>query len=466
MIKLLKDIKPHIKIRWLTRVTGLVSLAIFLSFFMPSTVNESLNVVTTVFILLMVVIYLVAVLSFFNNNLLNAILIVFTVLVLNFFIHLAYPILNLLIIHILYIPGFLALGCYLFNHKSYISINNQITELEQKYKISLKMMEITPHIIQSTDLNQILQMILEKAVEIMPKAQMGSILIRHGDVMKFHAAVGYDMDILNQIEIRLDEMFQYKLGILHEPSIMKDIKTFNKENMQFKKYQTLEEGKATVAKAILTAPIRVEGKIYGFINLDNIEDHNAFDDKDKLYINHLATLIDIAINNHLLVENIYKLSRYDKLTETYSRQYNWELMQNALEHATKHHEIFTVCVIDMNDLKKVNDKYGHEAGDRYLRHFTYIIKKHITEDIIFSRTGGDEFIMTIPRTTPLEASKMIDKIRSTFAKTPFHYGKLDINVTFGCGFAVYPKDAKEINKLIEIADKHMYSDKTSQKQNL
>jgi diguanylate cyclase (GGDEF)-like protein len=457
------EYKIYIKVKWVTRISGLIFMSIFLATYVPQVADTSFVVIDYIIIILLFVCYMFSIAAIPQNNLLSSTLIISIVFLFQVYISIRQADFEILYTYVLYMPGLLSLGSYMFTQRSYKYLSSRLAEVEQKHKISLEMLQITPNLITSSDLDEVLQKILAKAVDIMPKAQMGSIILRHGDTMKFHAAVGYDMQILKAIDLKPEEMFQYKLGILNEPSIMRDIKTFNRENMQYKKFQTMEESKATIAKSILTSPLRIKDKIYGFINLDNSDDYDAFDEKDKIYIKHLASQIDLAINNHLLVEDIYKLSRYDKLTDTYSRQYNQELMQRIKTQAEKSNEIFTTCVIDINDLKKVNDKYGHDAGDRYLRQFCYVVKKHLSDDMVFARTGGDEFMITMPNKRPLEASKIIDNIRGQLFKSPLNYSKLVIPVTFGCGFAVFPKDAKEINKLIEIADKHMYNDKDIQK---
>src|SRR5690606_11849463 len=115
-------------------------------------------------------------------------------------------------------------------------------------------------------------------------------------------------DTLKKIDLYFEDMYQYKLGVLNEPAVIRDIKTFNEKNLKAETTDAMNENEVLTAKAVLTCSFILHDTIYGFINLDNLEDFEAFNDQDKLYIKHLASQIEIALNNHLLVEEIYTLS--------------------------------------------------------------------------------------------------------------------------------------------------------------
>ncbi|MCR3905400.1 MAG: GGDEF domain-containing protein [Tenericutes bacterium] len=329
--------------------------------------------------------------------------------------------------------------------------------------ITKSMSEITTKMLINDDLNLILQTILEKAVHLIPKAQYGSILIRNEDRMEFRAAVGYDLKTLKKINLYFEDMFQYKLDLLYEPTIISDVKTFNKKNLKAETTKSMEDSDALTAKSVLTCSFVLNDTIYGFINLDNLEDYDAFGEQDKSYIKHFASQIEIALNNHLMVEKIYNLSKYDELTGVFSRKYHEKTLHDIYDDSKKANKEFSVAVMDINNLKQINDTYGHNAGDEYLKHFTTIIKDNIRDNDVLSRTGGDEFVLTMSNASLEKGQIILQRIKEAALKRPFVYEKIKHTIEFGCGVASYPEDDKEIIGLMRIADQRMYEDKKKSK---
>lgn len=463
MKKLLSDFKTYQITAWITRITGIIFLALFVILFSPLVLLSSLNIFAMVLAVIFLLIYLLGIASIIDNSLLNGTLIIVSVLIFQLILFHAGAPERIINTHMLIIPGFITLIMYLVTHRSYISVDKAFVNLDQKYRITDAMLQITPDILANDNLDDILQKILESAVNVMPRVQKGSIMIRDGNIMKFRASVGYNLEKLKAIELELEEMFQYKLGILNEPAIIKDIKAFDEANMSQNKIKLFDATDTLLAKAILTCSLKLHGKIYGFINLDNIDYEDAFTDQDKIYVKHLANQIDLALHNHVLVEDIYRLSRFDELTGAATRKYHKALIEKIIKDATlKKHDV-TLGVFDMNGLKKVNDRYGHDAGDQFLIHFSRIIKRSIPKEAIFARMGGDEFVLTLPNVKKDDASDIIITIREKIKRAPFTYENHQIPMTFGCGLVTYPSDASNINDLMRLADQLMYLDKDKQK---
>ncbi|MBU1093744.1 MAG: sensor domain-containing diguanylate cyclase [Firmicutes bacterium] len=365
----------------------------------------------------------------------------------------------------LLIPSILYVSINLFKRhedvrkEEFNRLFGEFEHLSQNYKIVQSMLDITPAMLKDDNLDNLLQLILEKAIEIIPKAQTGSILIREKDQMVFRAAVGYDIDLLKKVNLHFEDMYQYKLGNLLEPQVIQDIKTFNEKNLDAKKTQDLQDQDALIAKSVLTCAITVRGEVYGFINLDNIEDLNAFHDKDKIYIKHLAQQIEMALKNQMLVEDLYKLSRYDSLTGAYTRKQHQMLLKDLYDKSKKSETPFSICALDINNLKIINDSYGHEIGDAYLVHFSKLVKEHIKEIDIFSRTGGDEFMLVYTKCNKLCSEKRMREFKERIEQFPLIIGSKSIPVSFSCGIATYLEDSKYLDELISLSDKNLYLDK-------
>ena len=342
-------------------------------------------------------------------------------------------------------------------------LKEEYGRLEQDYNITKTMMEITPSLLVNDDFDVLLDNIIKKAVEVVPRAQAGSILILNKDKMEFKAAEGYDLEKLKKVTLLVEETFQYKLGVKKDPLVIKDLSAFHESNLKSNVTGRLRKQNQLSAKSILTCAIYYENKMYGSINLDNLDDYDAFKEEDKKHIKHLATHIEVAIKNQKLVESIYKLSRYDALTGLFARKHHEELLEDVIGEAKDKKTEFSICVVDINNLKRINDKYGHSQGDKYLIHFSNLIKRKLTKHDIAARTGGDEFSIVYRYKGCEDAAARIREIREYIFTQPFKIGDVEFNIDFGCGISCYPDDGTDIKKLSNLSDKRMYEDKKKRK---
>jgi diguanylate cyclase (GGDEF)-like protein len=116
--------------------------------------------------------------------------------------------------------------------------------------------------------------------------------------------------------------------------------------------------------------------------------------------------------------------------------------------------------MDMNDLKHINDSFGHEAGDRLIIALTDYIANMDQKPDIFGRTGGDEFALVYKDKSKEEVHRIIQIVRNHFIKIPFQYNKQEIlSITFGYGVSTFPQEAEDVFTLFKNADMLMYMDK-------
>ncbi|MDY0338148.1 MAG: hypothetical protein RBQ78_00095 [Acholeplasmataceae bacterium] len=110
--------------------------------------------------------------------------------------------------------------------------------------------------------------------------------------MEFRAAVGYNLDLLKKLDLRFEDILQYKLGIIHDPVIINDVETYNAKNVyKHTTFDILEENQI-VSKAMMTHVIMYKHEIFSFINIDNLEDPKAFSTKDKNVIKHVTKILN------------------------------------------------------------------------------------------------------------------------------------------------------------------------------
>jgi len=162
-------------------------------------------------------------------------------------------------------------------------------------------------------------------------------------------------------------------------------------------------------------------------------------------------------------EKIKRLSITDPLTGCYNRLYLNEHLPREIKRAIRYRLPLSISMADIDHFKKVNDTYGHQAGDEVLKVFSKTIKSLIRDGVDWiARFGGEEFVIVLPETEIEGAKAAIERIRKKIENTPIETGEYVINITSSFGVACFdPKRKKDISadRLINEADRMLYEAK-------
>lgn len=148
-------------------------------------------------------------------------------------------------------------------------------------------------------------------------------------------------------------------------------------------------------------------------------------------------------------EEILYLSYYDQLTGLYNRRFYEEELRRL---NTPRNLPITIIMADVDGLKLANDAFGHQFGDRLLQTAADIIKSESRSDDIIARTGGDEFIILLPKTSSAGAEIIVNRIRNKIAATKLD--GMNVSVSFGYASKINPEDKME--KVFAQAEDRMY----------
>lgn len=153
------------------------------------------------------------------------------------------------------------------------------------------------------------------------------------------------------------------------------------------------------------------------------------------------------------------MSETDELTELLNRRGFAVAADRIFGQSARYNRTFSLLMIDSDNLKQVNDKLGHEAGDRLLKLLAQSIREQLRDTDILARYGGDEFTLLLPETPAHGALDVANRIRHSVANTPLgaHGGAIKTSVSIG--IATYPEDGRTLNALVANADAAMYQAK-------
>jgi diguanylate cyclase (GGDEF)-like protein len=162
------------------------------------------------------------------------------------------------------------------------------------------------------------------------------------------------------------------------------------------------------------------------------------------------------------VKRLKRLAVIDPLTGAYNRRFLNENLQNKIEEAKRYHWEFSLIMYDFDHFKKINDTYGHQAGDYVLKEVAQKVTEQVKSTIrgtdLLARYGGEEFIIILPQTNLEQASVLAERIRKEIEETDFNYNNRFFPVTVSFGVTEYTYE-KNMEQLIGTVDKALYQAK-------
>jgi diguanylate cyclase (GGDEF)-like protein len=178
-------------------------------------------------------------------------------------------------------------------------------------------------------------------------------------------------------------------------------------------------------------------------------------------VGYITTMLSSDIRRALM--EIKSLSETDALTGVYNMRAFSVLSENIARQAERYSRPFALLMIDSDSLKTINDRHGHEAGNRLLKLTTRCIQSQLRESDLVARFGGDEFVVLLPETACSGAAAVASKILKTIQSSPLTVRDKTISVTASIGVACHPEHGGTIEAIKEKADKAMYASKSGGK---
>ncbi|WP_229507678.1 diguanylate cyclase domain-containing protein [Massilia sp. Dwa41.01b] len=157
---------------------------------------------------------------------------------------------------------------------------------------------------------------------------------------------------------------------------------------------------------------------------------------------------------------INELAIRDELTGSHNRRYLMRLIEHEKERSDRSGRPFCLCLLDIDFFKRINDTWGHSAGDTVLRAFAGVVQAHVRASDSFGRYGGEEFLLMLPETGPAEAPVLAERVRVAIENLRCVEGGSEIALTVSIGVAQYQM-GEAIGLAVGRADEALYLAKSS-----
>lgn len=170
--------------------------------------------------------------------------------------------------------------------------------------------------------------------------------------------------------------------------------------------------------------------------------------------------INVHIKLKQAMEKLEEISVTDALTGVFNRRFAYEMIFRMIENSRRDASEFLICFIDIDNLKTVNDRFGHGEGDRLISVVVNAFMACIRKTDYMFRMGGDEFLILLPGAAMGNVNDMIRRVMDNLGESCIH----DVPVAFSYGFADYDgRLSLTVDELINVADKEMYEQKLAKK---
>jgi diguanylate cyclase (GGDEF)-like protein len=158
-------------------------------------------------------------------------------------------------------------------------------------------------------------------------------------------------------------------------------------------------------------------------------------------------------------KEVERLSLTDEITGLHNMRNFFNLATFQEEQARRYERSFTICMVDADNLKQINDRCGHLAGTELIKHTGRVISRNIRKSDIAARYGGDEFIIMFTESTKEETGVAVKRILADVEGSNFEYRGTTLKTTLSAGVASYPDDGEDLQTVLGRADEALFTSK-------
>jgi diguanylate cyclase (GGDEF)-like protein len=213
----------------------------------------------------------------------------------------------------------------------------------------------------------------------------------------------------------------------------------------------------TVAAAgsVAILPLKKESRVIGAVVLEAAAP-GALTLEDMRPLTVLGAVASGSLELAWSYAEVDRRARTDALTGLFNRMHFGEQLQRTLAEADRFGQPVSLVLVDVDHFKKVNDTWGHEAGDAVLKQVARLVQEGVRQVDVCVRYGGEEIAMLLSQTDSARAVEVAERLRGRIASTIVRHGGAEIAVTASFGVATYPETVNVRDQLFPSADKALY----------
>ena len=333
----------------------------------------------------------------------------------------------------------------MLSNQAAIALDNILLNrmVKREAKETALLYEVSQSLISTLDFDQLLKNILQHLKETFDFLNVSVLLVdEEKQVLYTHSSITYSPEE-KDLRLRIG-----KDGITGH--VAKTKKMYYSHDVRIDSHYVTG---SQDTRSEVCFPLLIGDRLIGVLDVESSE-VNGFSQESIRLLSSLSAQVAIAIDNARLYAETKKLSLTDPLTMLSNRRSFDIFIDAEIKRAERYRRTFVVMMIDFDNFKEYNDKYGHSAGDTVLQKFSKIMKGIIRDVDFICRYGGDEFVSILPETDASYALDVAERMRKKIAAQ-----RIQPKITLSIGIASFPHDARDKAKLIDLADQACYEAK-------
>jgi len=215
-------------------------------------------------------------------------------------------------------------------------------------------------------------------------------------------------------------------------------------------------------KNCVIAPLVCQDRVVGVLNLADKTTDEDFTDEDIALIELVSQLVGASIGNIKLFERMQRQATTDGLTGLANHKTFYEILERELWRSRRYGGLISLIMVDIDNLKTINDTYGHRAGDKIIKEISKRIKQSIRQIDTAARYGGDEFAVILPNTSLTDATIVAERMVNTVGGAAVTWKKDEIPISISVGLGQYDSENTP-DDITSRSDQALYSAKQAGK---
>ena len=349
-----------------------------------------------------------------------------------------------------------------------LAFGNMIEEALERVSLHtqlVEMLDVIRKLAQSEEPARLFEETVKAAIRLIPGAEAGTLGLYEEGNFQFAAAVGYDSHSLKMISgVNEETQLRWYSGSAEDflkgvPRLLtgEDVLRASLAGLDTDEQRKtmVNSGRVGDITANIAVPVSYGGKVMAMLNIDSFAPTNPFGPHALLLAESFAQQIAVIIRQTLYRNALERAVITDALTglgnrEGFNRQLNVELAR-----ARRYGQTFNLVMIDLDGFKRINDKIGHQAGDRVLVQVGEAIERERRAGDSVFRWGGDEFALILPQISREDAWMVAERYATAISRVRM----ADYGLSASFGIASYPEDGTDAETLLRKADDLMYEHK-------
>jgi len=297
-----------------------------------------------------------------------------------------------------------------------VSYEDLFNRLKKNEEIAKKFSEIEIRILSVLNFHDLFEVLLDEVQNQFKVPYAWITLIDKSEVTRLVQSIADSEVLRGRMRLIDHKTFSNLVGKNKQPSLI---------NENIDPYHTLfpVEGNFSI-KSIAVAPISLYGEIIGSLNQADFSKERFQPGIDTSLLEQLATKVSLCISNVTAHEKLEIMAYHDPLTGLLNRRVMESILNREFVRAKRYGTPLSLVFVDVNNFKKVNDTYGHDAGDELLKYLAALFLEMSRETDIVARYAGDEFVLILPETDTNKVKTMMNRLQTYLDRRPLEVGKI------------------------------------------